>query len=130
MKTTFDLPDPLLRRAKAVAANEGRALRDFVAEALTEKLEAHAGSRQKARSPSAEWKEFAARLQKRPDGSFINPSGVDNQALDDVLDAIRQERRGSPPENPFEDGTAFIDGTGEADEGPKSFPNSARRSAG
>lgn len=129
MKTTFDLPDPLLRRAKAVAANEGRPLRDFVAEALTEKLEAHARSGRKAKSPSAEWKEFAARLQKRPDGSFINPSGIDNRALDDVLDTIRQERRGSPPENPLEDSAAFIDETGEADEGPKSFPNPARRGA-
>jgi hypothetical protein len=31
MKTTFDLPDPLLRRAKAVAAEQGRPLRDFIA---------------------------------------------------------------------------------------------------
>ncbi|MBA2431911.1 MAG: hypothetical protein H0V56_07325 [Chthoniobacterales bacterium] len=40
MKTTFDLPEALLREAKAVAARQGRPLRDFVAEAMTEKLTA------------------------------------------------------------------------------------------
>ena len=38
MKTTFDLPDPLVRQAKALAARQGRPLRDFVAEAIDEKL--------------------------------------------------------------------------------------------
>ena len=38
MKTTVDLPETLLREAKAVAAQQGRTLRDFVAEAMNEKL--------------------------------------------------------------------------------------------
>jgi hypothetical protein len=38
MKTTVDLPETLLREAKAVAARQGRTLRDFVAEAMNEKL--------------------------------------------------------------------------------------------
>jgi len=38
VKTTFDLPDPLMRKAKALAARQGRPLRDFVAEAIDEKL--------------------------------------------------------------------------------------------
>jgi hypothetical protein len=41
MKTTVDLPETLLRDAKATAAKQGRSLRDFVAEALNEKLLAH-----------------------------------------------------------------------------------------
>lgn len=41
MKTTVDLPQSLLREAKAVAARQGRTLRDFVAEAMNEKLHAH-----------------------------------------------------------------------------------------
>ena len=41
MKTTVDLPPSLLREAKAVAARQGRTLRDFVAEAMNEKLHAH-----------------------------------------------------------------------------------------
>jgi hypothetical protein len=40
MKTTFDLPEPLLRRAKAVAAHQGRPLRDLVAKAIEGKLSA------------------------------------------------------------------------------------------
>jgi metal-responsive CopG/Arc/MetJ family transcriptional regulator len=41
MKTTVDLPETLLREAKAVAARQGRTLRDFVAEAMNEKLHLH-----------------------------------------------------------------------------------------
>jgi hypothetical protein len=43
VKTTVDLPETLLREAKAAAAREGRTLRDFVAEAMNEKLRAHPG---------------------------------------------------------------------------------------
>lgn len=46
MKTTVDLPQSLLREAKALAAREGRTLRDFVAEAMNEKLHAqHSGEK-------------------------------------------------------------------------------------
>ncbi len=41
MKATVDLPQSLLREAKAVAARQGRTLRDFVAEGLNEKLHGH-----------------------------------------------------------------------------------------
>jgi hypothetical protein len=40
VKTTVDLPATLLREAKAQAARQGRTLRDFVAEAMNEKLHA------------------------------------------------------------------------------------------
>jgi hypothetical protein len=40
VKTTVDLPETLVREAKAVAAREGRTLRDFVADAMNEKLHA------------------------------------------------------------------------------------------
>jgi hypothetical protein len=43
MKTTLDLPDPLFRKAKATAAERGQSLRDFVAEALQDKLQKPAG---------------------------------------------------------------------------------------
>jgi hypothetical protein len=42
MKTTVDIPVSLLREAKAAAARDGRTLRDFVAEAMNEKLHARA----------------------------------------------------------------------------------------
>ena len=38
MKTTLEIPDPLFRRAKATAAERGQRLREFVTEALQEKL--------------------------------------------------------------------------------------------
>ena len=43
MKTTLELPDPLFRRVKATAAERGQSLKDFVAEALTEKLKPRSG---------------------------------------------------------------------------------------
>lgn len=38
MKTTLEIPDPIFRRAKSVAARRGIALRAFVTEAVEEKL--------------------------------------------------------------------------------------------
>ena len=38
MKTTIDIPDRLFREAKSTAASRGIPLREFVTEALTEKL--------------------------------------------------------------------------------------------
>ncbi len=38
MKTTLEIPDPVFRRAKSVAAQRGIALRAFVTEAVEEKL--------------------------------------------------------------------------------------------
>lgn len=40
MKTTIDIPDAVFRRAKAKAAERGQALREYVTEALQEKLSA------------------------------------------------------------------------------------------
>ena len=42
MKTTFDIPDVLLRRVKARAALKGASMREFVVEAVEEKLSAEA----------------------------------------------------------------------------------------
>jgi hypothetical protein len=38
VRTSFDIPDSLLQRARAVAAERGIPLRELVCEALTEKL--------------------------------------------------------------------------------------------
>jgi len=40
MKTTLEIPDPIFRRAKSVAAERGVALRVFITEAVEEKLAA------------------------------------------------------------------------------------------
>jgi hypothetical protein len=47
VKTTLDIPDPVFRRAKSVAAQRGIALRAFVTEAVEEKLAATAQGEEK-----------------------------------------------------------------------------------
>jgi hypothetical protein len=42
MKTTIEIPDPLFRKAKSTAAERGQTLKEFVGEALQEKLAANA----------------------------------------------------------------------------------------
>ena len=41
LKTTIEIPDSVFRRAKAKAAERGQALREFVTEAVQEKLAGH-----------------------------------------------------------------------------------------
>ena len=43
MKTTVEIPDPLFRKAKSKAAERGQTLKEFMAEALREKLAMKAG---------------------------------------------------------------------------------------
>ncbi len=47
MKTTLEIPDPIFRRAKSVAAQRGVALRVFVTEAVEEKLAAASNKQEK-----------------------------------------------------------------------------------
>jgi hypothetical protein len=47
MKTTLEIPDPIFRRAKSVAAQRGVALRAFVTEAVEEKLDAEQATQEK-----------------------------------------------------------------------------------
>jgi hypothetical protein len=47
VKTTLEIPDPIFRRAKARAAEEGIPLRQFVSEAVKEKLSASPGAGEK-----------------------------------------------------------------------------------
>jgi hypothetical protein len=47
MKTTLEIPDAVFRRAKSVAAQRGIALREFVTEAVKDKLAASAKAGEK-----------------------------------------------------------------------------------
>lgn len=47
MKTTLEIPDPVFRRAKSVAAARGIPLREFVTEAVKDKLAADAKGSEK-----------------------------------------------------------------------------------
>jgi hypothetical protein len=49
MKTTLEIPDVIFRRAKAKAAEDRIPLRQFVSEAVAEKLETKSRGPQKAR---------------------------------------------------------------------------------
>jgi hypothetical protein len=77
VKTTVEIPDPLFRKAKARAAERGQTLKEFMSEALQEKLMTKAGN---ARTAEPEWMEGfgklhhlrkeTARIQKRVDEIF------------------------------------------------------------
>lgn len=41
VKTTIEIPDPIFRKAKQAAAEEGRTLKDFVAEAVQDRVRQH-----------------------------------------------------------------------------------------
>ncbi len=53
MKITIELPDATARQAKALAATRGTTLKQFLADALDEKLRRCA--RENAREPEAPW---------------------------------------------------------------------------
>ena len=61
MKTTLELPDPIFRKAKATAAERGQSLKEFVTEALQDKL-ARDTARAKAREP--QWMRGFGKLKR------------------------------------------------------------------
>jgi len=77
VKTTLEIPDVLFRRVKSKAAERSQTLKDFVNEALQEKL---ASRRATARSGEPEWMQGfgklrrlhreTARIQERIDEAF------------------------------------------------------------
>lgn len=95
MKTTFDLPDSLVRKAKALAAQQGRAMRDLVAEAIDQRLitkpsevtDRPEGSESRRQS----WEAWRARLVQEPDGFWRNPDGIEDESFFEDLESIRRE---------------------------------------
>lgn len=76
MRTTIDLPDPLLREAKAVAALRDQSLKDVVVRALQRELRDGRGTPARRRSRSAAFPTLACK------GDFvIQPT---KEQLDDV----------------------------------------------
>jgi hypothetical protein len=69
MKTTVEIPDPLFRRAKSKAAERGQTLKEFMAEALQEKLATEAGD---ARAAEPQWMKGFGKLRRlRKDAARI-----------------------------------------------------------
>lgn len=72
MRTTIEMPDPLLREVKAIAAKRGTSVRAIVIESLETCLN---------RRPSA----FKLR-----DASFGKGPAISNDAINDAIDASRE----------------------------------------
>ena len=61
MKTTLEIPDALFRRAKSKSAERGQSLKEFVGQALSEKLGA---GRRTASAGDPEWMQGFGRLRR------------------------------------------------------------------
>jgi len=61
MKTTVELPDQLFRKAKATAAERGQSLKEFVTEALRDKLMLGSGL---TRADEPEWMQGFGKLKR------------------------------------------------------------------
>lgn len=77
MKTTLEIPDPIFRRAKSIAAQRGIALRAFVTEAVEEKL---AASVQKEEKP---WVRLAGGL-KHLHKETVRINGIMNSEFENI----------------------------------------------
>lgn len=61
MKTTLELPDPLFRKVKATAAARGQSLKDFVTDALRDKL---TPADKRSGAPEPEWMHGFGKLRR------------------------------------------------------------------
>jgi hypothetical protein len=80
MKTTLELPDRLFRKAKATAAERGQSLKEFVTEALLDKL--LLDSPRSPRSPRAsepEWMQGFGKLKRLHSETVRLQSVVDQE---------------------------------------------------
>ena len=70
-------------------------MRDFVAEAIDEKLAQTPSEIADTPAISVErreaWERWRARLVEQPDGTWFNPEGIADEKFYETLDQIRQE---------------------------------------
>jgi hypothetical protein len=85
MKTTLELPDQLFRKAKATAAERGQSLKEFVTEALHDKLLPGSG---RARADEPEWMQGFGKL-KRLHKETVRVQSV----IDEEFEVIEPEDR-------------------------------------
>jgi len=82
MKTTLEIPDPIFRRAKSIAAQRGIPLREFITEAVSEKL---AGNGKTAHTP---WMAAFGKLRRlRKETTRIN------RLIEQEFEALEPEDR-------------------------------------
>ena len=80
MKTTLEIPDPIFRRAKACAAEQGIPLRQFVTEAVEEKLRASVPTGEKP------WMPLVGKLR-----NLRQETARLNQIIEDEFEKIEPE---------------------------------------
>ena len=85
MKTTLEIPDPLFRKVKSKAAERGQTLKDFVAEALRDRLATNTSG---GRLDEAPWMQGFGKLRR------LRKETVRIQArIDEAFEAIEPEDR-------------------------------------
>jgi hypothetical protein len=85
MKTTVEIPDLLFRRAKAKAAERGQTLKEFLSEALREKLGTGSGASRRVAPP---WmRGFGALRHLRRETAHVQ------QRVDEAFEVIEPEDR-------------------------------------
>jgi len=85
VKTTIEIPDPLFRRVKSKAAERGQSLREFVAEALQEKLSPNPSQAVAGNPP---WMEGFGKLRR------LHKETVQIEArIDEVFEVVEPEDR-------------------------------------
>ena len=85
MKTTIEIPDPLFRRVKSKAAERGQTLKEFVAEALHEKLASNARD---VRPGEPAWMEGFGKLRR-----LRNETARVQARIDEAFEHIEPEDR-------------------------------------
>jgi hypothetical protein len=85
MKTTIEIPDRLFRKAKSKAAERGQTLKEFMAEALREKLASNARD---ARPGEPAWMEGFGKLRR-----LRNETTRVQACIDEAFEKIEPEDR-------------------------------------
>jgi len=85
VKTTVEIPDRLFRRAKARAAERGQTLKEFLSEALQEKLLSRTGN---AHPAEPEWMRGFGKLQH-----LHQETARIQRRLDEVFETLDPEDR-------------------------------------
>jgi hypothetical protein len=83
MRTTTEIPDPLFRKVKSKAAERSQSLKEFVTDALQEKLSAHAGG---AGSSDPPWMQGFGKLRR-----LHRETGQIEATIDEVFEVIEPD---------------------------------------